>query len=95
MSLNASYPVRIAIERNIPSIIWGQLQTIEQVGMFSHNDFEMTKWSQLEHDRLGSDIEDLIGNGAQVNPKSILLRLPCECCSKWNEISKGIAEQLS
>ena len=72
LSLNASYPVHVAIERNIPSIIWGQLQLIEQVGMFSHHDrVQMTKWSQLEHDRLGSDIDDLIGNGAQINPKNL------------------------
>ena len=70
LSLNASYPVHVAIERNIPLIIWGQLQPIEQCGKFSHYDrVSMTKWSQLEHDRLGLDIDEMIGNGAQLNPQ--------------------------
>ena len=69
LSLNASYPVHVAIERNMPLIIWGQLQPIEQCGKFSHFDqVTMTKWSQLEHDRLGLDIDQMIGNGAQLNP---------------------------
>ena len=60
----------MAIERNIPLIIWGQLQPIEQCGKFSHYDrVSMTKWSQLEHDRLGLDIDEMIGNGAQLNPQ--------------------------
>ena len=72
LSLNASYPVHVAIERNIPLIIWGQFQPIEQVGKFSHYDsVEMTKWSHLEHDRIGYDIDEIIGNGAQLNPKSL------------------------
>ena len=70
LSLNASYPVHVAIERNIPLIIWGQLQPLEQVGKFSHYDsVEMTKWSQIEHDRIGLSIQQVIGNGAQLNPK--------------------------
>lgn len=73
LSLNASYPVHVAIERNIPLIIWGQLQPIEQVGKFSHLDsVQMTKWSQLEHDRLGQDITKVIGNGAQLNPTHLI-----------------------
>ena len=62
--------VHVAIERNIPLIIWGQLQPLEQVGKFSHYDsVEMTKWSQIEHDRIGLSIQQVIGNGAQLNPK--------------------------
>lgn len=72
LSLNASYPVHVAIERSIPLIIWGQLQSIEQVGKYSHLDsVEMTKWSQIEHDRIGYDIDHIIGSGAQLNPKSL------------------------
>ena len=73
LSLNASYPVHVAIERNIPLIIWGQLQPIEQVGKFSHHDqVEMTKWSQIEHCRIGYNIDQLIGNGAQLNPQNLI-----------------------
>ncbi|MDA7490983.1 hypothetical protein N9A81_00745 [Synechococcus sp. AH-707-M23] len=72
LSLNSSYPIHVAIERNIPLIIWGQLQAIEQVGKFSHLDLvEMTKWSHIEHDRIGLDIDQLIGNGAQLNPQHL------------------------
>lgn len=73
LSLSASYPVHVAIERNIPLIVWGQLQPIEQVGKFSHYDeVRMTKWSQIEHCRLRRNIDDLIGNGAQLNPDSLI-----------------------
>ena len=72
LSLNASYPVHVAIERNIPLIIWGQSQPIEQVGKFSHLDsVEMTKWSQIEHDRIGYNVDQVLGNGAHLNPKSL------------------------
>lgn len=72
LSLNASYPIHVAIERSIRLIIWGQLQPLEQVGKFSHLDVvEMTKWSQIEHDRLGYDIDQVVGNGAQLNPKHL------------------------
>ena len=73
LSLNASYPIHVAIERQIPLIIWGQLQPTEQVGKFSHLDsVEMTKWSQIEHDRIGHDISHMIGNGAQLNPQHLI-----------------------
>tara|TARA_Y100001933_G_scaffold263584_1_gene325604 strand:+ start:701 stop:1891 length:1191 start_codon:yes stop_codon:yes gene_type:complete len=72
LSLNSSYPVHVAIERNIPLIIWGQSQPIEQVGKYSHLDsVEMTKWSQVEHDRIGLDVSRIIGNGAQLNPERL------------------------
>lgn len=72
LSLHTSFPVHIANERNIPLVIWGQHQAIEQVGKFSHYDkVEMTKWSRKEHDLFSIDIEHLIGNGAQVNPNHL------------------------
>ncbi len=72
LSLNASYPVHVAIERNVPLIVWGQLQPIEQVGKFSHHDaVEMTKWSQIEHERIGLNTDQVIGNGAQLNPEHL------------------------
>lgn len=66
--LHTSFPVHVAFERNIPLIIWGQNQCIEQVGKFSHEDaVEMTKWSRKEHDLFNVDTKKLIGNGAQVD----------------------------
>ena len=31
----------------------------------------MTEWSQIEHDRLGLTMDEMIGNGAQLNPNSL------------------------
>lgn len=92
LSLNASYPIHVAIERNIPLIIWGQLQPIEQVGKFSHLDsVEMTKWSQIEHDRIGLDIDEAIGNGAQLNPKSLFYYdYPTQTVRLGSRAPKGI-----
>ena len=68
LALHIAFPMHIATERNIPLIIWGQNQAVEQVGKFSHLDeTEMTKWSRIEHDLCGTNVEDLIGTGAQVN----------------------------
>jgi hypothetical protein len=49
-------------------IIWGQNQPIEQAGKFSHVDeVEMSRWSRRQHDLFNLEIDDLIGNGAQVD----------------------------
>ncbi|KGJ97004.1 N-acetyl sugar amidotransferase [Colwellia psychrerythraea] len=72
LSLHTSFPVHIAYERKIPLIIWGQHQAIEQSGKFSHYDkVEMSKWSRKEHDLFETDIDTLIGNGAQVNTRDL------------------------
>lgn len=69
LMLMSSFPVHVAKQRNIPVVIWGQQQALEQVGKFSHSDtIMMTKWSRKEHDLFGVDIDLLIGNGAQLNP---------------------------
>jgi hypothetical protein len=53
-------------------IIWGANQSIEQVGKFSHVDnVEMSSWSRIEHDLIGSDIDKLIGTGAEVDEKKL------------------------
>lgn len=68
LQLHTSFPVHVAHERNIPLIIWGQNQSVEQVGKFSHNDAaQMSKWYRKEHDLFNVDIDKLIGNGAQVD----------------------------
>ena len=72
LTLHTSFPVHIAKERNIPLVIWGQNQAVEQVGKFSHYDkVEMSEWSRKEHDLFSVDIDHLIGNGAQVNPNHL------------------------
>jgi N-acetyl sugar amidotransferase len=68
LQLSTSFPIHIAKERNIPLVVWGQNQAIEQVGKFSHHDeVEMSRWYRREHDLFNVEIKDLIGNGAQVN----------------------------
>ncbi|MFX4237789.1 N-acetyl sugar amidotransferase [Aliarcobacter butzleri] len=72
LQLYTSFPVHIAKERKIPLIIWGQNQSVEQVGKFSHHDkVQMSEWSRKEHDLFGNDIDTLIGNGAQVQERDL------------------------
>jgi len=70
--LHTSFPVHVAYERKIPLIIWGQNQSVEQVGKFSHHDAaEMSRWSRREHDLFNVEVERLIGNGAQVDVRDL------------------------
>lgn len=58
------FPVQIAVRFNIPLIVWGAHQGLDQVGMFSHTDeVEMTRKYRKEHDLLGVEAEDLVGTG--------------------------------
>jgi N-acetyl sugar amidotransferase len=70
--LHTSFPVHIAHERNIPLVIWGQNQAVEQVGKFSHHDaVEMSRWNRREHDLFNVETDKLIGNGAQVDEREL------------------------
>jgi len=72
LQLHTSFPVHVAYERKIPLIIWGQNQAVEQAGKFSHYDkVEMSRWSRREHDLFGTEIDSLIGNGAQVDTRNL------------------------
>ncbi len=51
-----SLPVRIAVQLEIPFILWGAHQGLEQVGMYSHlENVEMTRRYRREHDLMGYD----------------------------------------
>ena len=55
-------PFKIAVEKNIPLIIWGEHSFAEMTGMVSLKDFvEFTKWSRTEHDMRGIEAEELVG----------------------------------
>ncbi len=55
------FPVQMAVTKNIPLIIWGAHQGVDQVGMFSHDDrVEMTRRYRREHDLLGIEAEDIL-----------------------------------
>lgn len=72
LQLHTSFPVHVAYERKIPLIVWGQNQAVEQVGKFSHNDqVEMSRWNRREHDLFNIEVDTLIGNGAQVDLRSL------------------------
>jgi N-acetyl sugar amidotransferase len=56
------FPVQTAVRMNIPLVIWGAHQGLEQVGMFSHLDeVEMTRRYRREHDLMDLEAEDLVG----------------------------------
>ena len=55
------FPVQVACKLNIPLIIWGAHQGIDQVGMYSHLDeVEMTRKYRYEHDLFRYEAEDLL-----------------------------------
>jgi len=67
-ALKTAYPVRLALDMNIPIILWGGFQASEQVGKFSHHDqVEMSNWSRNQHDLFAVDEMDFFGTGAQVS----------------------------
>jgi hypothetical protein len=52
--------VRLAIQLNIPFVLWGAHQGLEQVGMYSHlESVEMTRRYRREHDLMGYDERDI------------------------------------
>ncbi|MDO8530049.1 MAG: N-acetyl sugar amidotransferase [bacterium] len=56
------FPVQIAVRFKIPLIIWGAHQGMDQVGQFSHLDeVEMSRRYRKDHDVMGFEAEDLIG----------------------------------
>lgn len=71
-NLHTAFPVHVACDRNIPLVVWGQNQSVEQVGKFSHFDaVEMSRWCRREHDLFNVEIDTLIGNGAQVDTRKL------------------------
>lgn len=57
------FPVQIAVKYEIPLILWGAHQGLEQVGMFSHlNEVEMSRWYRKNHDLMGFEADDLLNN---------------------------------
>jgi hypothetical protein len=67
-ALKTAYPVSLALDMDIPIILWGGLQATEQVGKFSHNDeVEMSGWSRNQHDLFAVDETEFFGTGAQIS----------------------------
>lgn len=67
------YPVQVAVKFKIPLIIWGAHQGVDQVGMFSHFDeVEMTRKYRKEHDLMGVEAEDFIGEFDGITEQDIV-----------------------
>lgn len=59
-----TFPFQIAVQRNIPLIVWGEHGFAELTGLVSIEDFvEHTRWARKEHDMRGYEPEELIGKG--------------------------------
>ena len=72
LQLHTSFPIHVAFNRRIPLIIWGQSQVVEQVGKFSHTDsVQMSRWNRKQHDLFEVEVDELVGNGAQVDTRSL------------------------
>jgi N-acetyl sugar amidotransferase len=55
------FPVQTAVRYQIPLIIWGAHQGLEQVGQFSHqHEVEMTRRYRKDHDLMGKEADDLL-----------------------------------
>lgn len=66
------FPVQTAVRKNIPLIIWGAHQGMEQVGMFSHeHEVEMTRRYRKDHDLMGYEADDLLSDFDVLNERDI------------------------
>ncbi len=55
------FPVQTAVRYQLPLIIWGAHQGLEQVGMFSHeHEVEMSRRYRKDHDLMGHEADDLL-----------------------------------
>lgn len=67
------WPVRVAVQHNIPLIIWPFHQPTEQSGMFSYLDEnEMTRRSRHEHDLMHFEAEDLVSGESLLRDEEVL-----------------------
>ncbi|MDB5965689.1 MAG: hypothetical protein JWQ72_2189 [Polaromonas sp.] len=67
------WPVRVAVQHDIPLIIWPFHQPTEQSGMFSYVDEnEMTRRSRHEHDLMRFEAQDLVSGESLLRDEEIL-----------------------
>lgn len=59
-----TFPIRTAVQYDVPLIVWGEHGFSELVGMHNYDDFvEFTKKKRQEHDMRGFEPEDLLEEG--------------------------------
>ncbi len=67
-----TFPVQVAVKFQIPLVIWGVHQGMDQVGMFSHLDeVEMTEKYRREHDLMGIDAQDMVDESQGITEKDM------------------------
>ena len=67
------WPVRVAVQHQIPLIVWPVHQPTEQVGMFSYLDEnEMTRRSRHEHDLICFEAQELASGEALLHDEDVL-----------------------
>ncbi|MBC7435421.1 MAG: N-acetyl sugar amidotransferase [Bdellovibrionales bacterium] len=70
------WPVRVAVQHNIPLIVWPVHQPTEQAGMFSYQDEnEMTRRSRHEHDLMRFEAQELVSGEALLREEDVLTSL--------------------
>jgi len=58
-----TFPYQVAVEKNIPLIIWGEHGFAELTGVVSLEDFvEFTTWTRREHDMRGLEPKDIVND---------------------------------
>jgi hypothetical protein len=59
-----TFPIQVAVNHNIPLMVWGEHGFAELTGVVSLEDFvEFTRWTRKEHDMRGFEATDLVGKG--------------------------------
>ena len=63
-----TYPIKVAVEKNIPLMIWGEHGKADAGGMFSHDDFiEFNYRERLEHAGRGYEWDKMVELSAKYN----------------------------
>ncbi|MBF0233101.1 MAG: N-acetyl sugar amidotransferase [Desulfamplus sp.] len=63
-----TFPFQVAVNYNIPFVVWGEHGFAELTGIVSLEDFvEFTRWTRKEHDMRGYEPSDLIGKNGITN----------------------------
>ena len=67
-----TFPVQVAVERNIPLVVWPYHQATEQVGMHSYTETpEMSRRYRAQFDLLGVEPEELTSSETLITKKDI------------------------
>ena len=65
-----TYPIKVAVEKNIPLMIWGEHGKTDLGGMFSYNDYiEFSFRERVEHDGRGYDWHNIVEISEKYNEK--------------------------